>query len=63
VIGEEKGVEKFFKILAEYTPLDPPENCHLNGKKIAKNLTLKKINFLAIFSHSNGNYPESQVQT
>ena len=37
-------------------------------KKIAKNFAmgnffLKKCNFLAIFSHSNGNFPEGQIRT
>ena len=57
---------------------DPPENCHLNVKKMAKNLKFKKaktvhfffqkkltknVKFLAIVWHSNGNFPEDQHMT
>ena len=44
---------------------DPPENCHLNVKKLPKTwffkcqkyIFLKMLSFLAIFWNSNGNFP------
>jgi len=51
---------------------DSLENCHLNVKKIAKKLTffpkkMPKVIFstkslMTIFEHSNGDFPEDQVQ-
>ena len=53
---------------------DPPENCHLNVKKLPKNwhfkndkkivffvFFFKMSSFLQFFWHSNGNFPEGQV--
>ena len=62
-----------FESLYIYIKPDPPENCQLNVKKIAKNLTFKKKNakkffeknvkVLTIFLQSNGNFPEGQIFT
>jgi len=46
---------------------DPPENCHLNIKKLPKNCPFfwqffwKNGKFWAIFWHSNGNFPDGQI--
>ena len=49
---------------------DPPENCHLTIKKLPKSSFLifgnffgKNVKFLAILRHSNGNFPEGQLET
>ena len=55
------------------TELTATENCHLIVKKIAQKLDIffkkiaignfiEKMKFLAIFLHSNGNFPEGQVE-
>ena len=50
---------------------DPPENCHLNVKKLPKIVISSKIcrwqfkkrQFLATFWHSIGSFPEGQLLT
>ena len=60
--------------VVRYGP-DPPENCHLTVKKLTKtwhffqkncqklSFFQKYVKVLAIFWHSNGNFPEGQVHT